>query len=125
MESNSTVKPTALMSGGKHSWLYRWNISETTATDEDGNEYSSYTYEEVRVYEPLSANKITAAVIAETWDSTYELKLANEYNAAQLGFYDDDEDTKQAKIDAYKAFLEKRAELKAQVDSDCAELGIE
>lgn len=122
MKSNSTVKPDALAKGGKTSWLYRWDVSEVTSTDESGNETTSYDYEEVRVYEPVSANKITAAVIAETWDSTYEQKLVNEYNAAQLGLYDDE--TAEVKKAAYTAFLEERASLKAQVDADCAEYGI-
>ena len=43
----------------------------------------------------------------------------NEYNSAVMGLYD--EDTAARKIDAYKAFLQTRAELKAMVEADCKE----
>lgn len=46
----------------------------------------------------------------------------NEYNSAVMGLYD--EDTAARKIDAYKAFLQTRAELKAMVETDCAKEGI-
>ena len=39
-----------------------------------------------------------------------------------IGLYD--EETAARKIDAYKAFLQARAELKAMVESDCKEAGI-
>ena len=124
MKSNSTEKPDVLQKTEKGSYLYHWNITETTATDEEGNERTTYDYDEVRAFAPITANKILAAVIAETWDSTYELKVINEYNAAQNGLYDDDEEKKAAKIEAYTTFLTERQALKDAVDSDCNTLGI-
>ena len=55
-------------------------------------------------------------------DSDHEQKLINEYNSAVLGILPEGEAA--AKVAAYKAFLEQRAAVKAQVDADCAELGI-
>lgn len=78
--------------------------------------------DEVTVWPTLTANKITKAVIAEIWPSDYEQKLVNEYNAAQLGVYDDVEASK--KIEQYRAFLVERNRIKAQVDKDCEALGI-
>ena len=124
MKSNSTQKPDVLQKTEKGSYLYHWNITETTAYDEEGNERTTYDCDEVRVFAPITANKILAAVIAETWDSTYELKVINEYNAAQNGLYDDDEEKKAAKIEAYTAFLTERQALKEAVDADCDTLGI-
>lgn len=70
----------------------------------------------------LRSNVITAAVISQTWDASYEQKLVNDYNAAKLGLYGEAE--AQAKTQAYTDFLSARNALKAQVDADCAELGI-
>lgn len=123
MKSNSTIKPSVLTEREKDgSRLYHYDIAETTATNEDGEEYTTYEYEEVRVYEPITANKLLAAVIADKYDQSYELKLVNEYNAAINGLYDDD--TAEAKKTAYTDYLTARAELKTQVDSDCEDLGI-
>ena len=124
MKSNSTTKPDTLTAREKDgSRLYAYDITESTTTDADGNETTAYDYQQVRVYEPITANKILAAVLAATFDQSYELKLVNEYNSAVNGLYDDD--TATAKKEAYTAFLTERARLKAQVESDCATLGIE
>lgn len=119
-------KPSTLEAAGNGSYIYRWNIDELVpvVTDENINEEQTSLWEcqEVTVWGPVTSNKITEAVISELWDSNYEQKLVNEYNAAQLGVYD--EATAEAKTAAYKAFLIERNAVKAQVDADCAELGI-
>ena len=123
MKSNSTIKPDTLTSREKDgSRLYAYDITESTVTDENGNAQTVYDYQQVRVFEPVTANKILAAVLAAVYDQSYELKLVNEYNSAVNGLYDDD--TATAKKEAYTAYLTERARLKALVDSDCATLGI-
>lgn len=122
-------KPPYLEAVGNGSYVYRFNIEETVPelTEENAGEEkaSQWKCEEVTVWAPLSANKITEAVISGKWDKNYEQKLVNEYNSAQLGLLGGTEsDEAQARIGAYKAFLTERAELKAQVDAVCAELGI-
>ena len=78
------------------------------------------------VWEPLTANKITEAVIASVCPANHEQKLVNEYNAAQLGMIGGSKTSGEAgaKIAAYKDFLERRNALKAQIDEDCSALGI-
>ena len=117
-------KPSVLEAVGNGSYIYRWDIVEfkQPAHDESGEPTTQWKCQEVTVWSPVTSNKITEAVISELWDSNYEQKLVNEYNAAQLGVYD--EKTAAAKVAAYKAFLTERNAVKAQVDADCAELGI-
>lgn len=119
-------KPSALEAVGNGSYLYRFNIEEIVpeVTEENIEEekVSQWKCDEVTVWQPLSSNKITEAVISELWENNYEQKLVNEYNAAILDVYD--EETATAKIAAYKSFLTERNAVKQQVDNDCAELGI-
>ncbi len=117
-------KPSVLEAVGNGSYKYRWDIveMEQPAHEEGGEPTTQWKCQEVTVWAPVTSNKITEAVISELWDSNYEQKLVNEYNAAQLGVYD--EATAAAKVAAYKAFLTERNAVKTQVDADCAELGI-
>lgn len=125
-------KPSVLESVGNGSFLYRRNIEEQTVeqhaegVDEPVEAKTQFTCDEVTVFAPLTSNKITEAVIADRWPSSYEQKLVNEYNAASLGLVGGSKsnDEAKAKIEAYKSFLSERAELKAQVDADCEALGI-
>ena len=126
MKAYYDSKPLKLEAVGNGSYLYRWGIREETftSTDSDGNEVASTQWpcEEVTVWAPLSESKIKQAVIADKWDSGHEMKLLNEYYGAQLGMYGEDE--AKAKAQAYKDFLTGRAEIRAQVEKDCKELGI-
>ena len=117
-------KPSVLEAVGNGSYKYRWDIveMEQPAHEEGGEPTTQWKCQEVTVWAPVTSNKITEAVISELWDSNYEQKLVNEYNAAQLGVYD--EEIAAAKVAAYKAFLTERNAVKTQVDADCAELGI-
>ena len=83
---------------------------------------TQWSCDEVIIFAPLSPNKITEKVIAELWDSNYEQKLLNEYNASTLGMYD--EETATNKIDKYKEFLRQRDAIKHQIDEDCKTLNI-
>ena len=129
-------KPSILEAVGNGSYKYRFditeNIPETIATSSDdsnaqeGEQRTQWQCEEVTVWSPVTSNKITEAVITEVCDHNYEQKLVNEYNAAQLGLYGSKTGEEAKKhIAAYTEYLNTRAALKAQVDADCAELGIE
>lgn len=129
MQAFYDKKPSVLEAVGNGSYLYRYNIEETEAPATDGNAEGEarkqWTCKEVTVWSPVTSNKITQAVIAAEWDSDYEQKLVNEYNAAALGLYGSKtSDEAKERTAAYKSFLEARATLKAQVDADCAELGV-
>ena len=129
-------KPSVLEAVGNGSFKYRFDITEktpeATATSSDdssaqeGEQRTQWQCQEVTVWSPVTSNKITEAVITEVCDHNYEQKLVNEYNAAQLGLYGSKTGEEAKKhIAAYTEYLNTRAALKAQVDADCAELGIE
>lgn len=125
MKTNFSQKPNKLEMIGNGSYFYRFNIEETTTEVFDGENVAtveSWYADEVVVWEPITANKITAEVISCICPASHEQKLVNEYNAAKLGLIDGEEAEK--KIAAYMDFLRLRADMKAQVDKDCEELGI-
>ena len=105
-----------------------WRLSETAHSSIVSTSQRKAHRRKIRersgnaVWSPVTSNKITEAVITDVCDHNYEQKLVNEYNAAQLGLYGPEEAKKH--IDAYTEYLNTRAALKAQVDADCAELGI-
>jgi len=129
-------QPSVFEAVGNGSTRYRFNIQKVEAgnAQTSGNEpqqgegetRTQWQCDEVVVFAPLSANKITQAVISNKWDSDYEQKLINEYNAANLGLIDGSKSSEaaKAKIQAYKDFLLERAALKEQIDADCADHGI-
>lgn len=126
-------KPSVLEAVGNGSYKYRFDITEInpeviSLTDKDVQEVqrTQWQCQEVIVWSPVTSNKITEAVITEVCDHNYEQKLVNEYNAAQLGLYGSKtSDEAKKHIAAYTEYLNTRATLKAQVDADCAKLGIE
>ena len=124
-------QPKKLEAVGNGSFRYRYNIreeekpvqaSENSETAQEAQAQPQWVCEEVTVWAPLSANKITEKVLTERWDGNYEQKLVNEYNSAQMGLLSEEEAA--LRTEAYKAFLTERTALKSQVDADCAELGI-
>lgn len=124
-------KPSVLEAVGNGSFLYRFNISEQPCeadaqTEDEQLTRTQWTCDEVTVWSPLTANKITEAVIAAFCPASHEQKLVNEYNAATLGLVGGSKTSAEAKekTEAYKDFLAKRTALKEQVDADCEALGI-
>lgn len=121
MRTYYDIQPEVLTKVGDGSYRYAWDIQPITIETE--NEPSNqFTANEVIVWSPITANRITRAVINAVWPLDYEQKLVNEYNAAILGVYP--EEVANAKIEEYKAFLIERSALKARIDEDCAKLGI-
>lgn len=126
MKTHSNIKPKTFTFDLSGSVLYAFNVQEYEVEQHMGGEetltVTQYEYDTVRMYKPLTSNKVLQAVIAEKWDTDYEQKLVNEYNSAVMGLYD--KETAEKKTAAYKAFLQARAELKAMVEADCKEAGI-
>ena len=119
----SDKKPSVLEAVGNGSYLYHYDMTEVDRPAQEGKAAGKqWQYEEVTVWAPITANKITEKVLTSRWDANYEQKLVNEYNSAQMGLLSEEDAVR--KTEAYKAFLTERNRLKAQVDSDCAELGI-
>lgn len=108
----SDTRPPSIEKDGDGSYLYRWDVREETRETEGMEPAISYSYNEVRVWPTLSANKLLEACINALWDKDVEQKKLNDYNAAQLGILDI------SYIDAYREFLERRKALKEQVESD-------
>lgn len=121
-------EPSILEAVGNGSHRYHYDIkavkAESTAKSSGTESKTQYECQEVIVWEPLTSNKITEAVIADKWDGNQEQKLINEYNAIQLGITTDKAEIA-IKTAAYKEFLAERVRLKAIVDADCKTLGIE
>ena len=104
---------------------WRYSLCDINCFDKElihNEQQTQWSCEEVIVWAPLSANKITEKVLTEKWDNNYEQKLVNEYNAAVMGMLS--EDVAQKRKDAYMTFLQERTELKTIVDNDCKEIGI-
>lgn len=125
MEAVFTQRPAPLQPVGNGSWLYCHDITPTPE-----GEWSARC---VTVWEPLTANKILQAVIADEFPDGREQKLINDYNAATLAVSHGDsgspaDNGSPADIEvatareAYTAFLRRRAALKAQVHADFAYL---
>lgn len=91
-----------------------------TVTREDGEE--DVTYKTVSYNGTPSSNGIKKAVLESEFPVATEQKLVNEYNAGVLGLISKAD----AKVAAakYKAFLERRAEVFAQITEDCKKAGI-
>lgn len=122
-------KPSKLEAVGNGSYKYRYNIEEVETQTSQGQDGESETRtqwqcEEVTVWKPLTSNRITEAAITDRWAANYEQKLVNEYNAATMGLYTDEEETAK-RIQAYTDYLKERAALKEQVDADCETLSID
>lgn len=123
-------KPSKIEAVGDGSYRYRWNIEEEVETlNAEGATQPVETRVQWKCDEVivprLDSNIIVEAVIAYGWSASREQKLVNDYNSAQLGLYGaKTSEAAKAKIAAYTEFLNSRNALKAQVDADCAELGI-
>lgn len=105
--THSDKIPSTIERDSNGYYLYRWDIQM-----EQRDEYIGYSYYEVIVWSTLTANKILETCINELWGTDVEAKKLNDYNAALLGILDE------SYIDIYKDFLQKRKQLKEQVDSD-------
>lgn len=111
-------QPSKLEKIGNGSYFYRFNIQKIQQGEPAKDQWQC---DEVIVWEPLTSNNITKAVITEKWDNNYEQKLINDFNSANLGIVENG----QEKISAYKNYLKERKELKDIVDNDCLMLNIE
>ena len=119
----SDLKPQVLEAVGNGSYIYHYDMTEVDGPAEDGEQDAGehWQYEAVTARGANTANKLREKVLTARWDANYEQKLVNEYSSAQMGLLSEEEAAR--KTEAYKAFLTERNRLKAQVDSDCAELG--
>lgn len=123
MKNNSTIKPIILENIGNRSYRYNYNIKEIEFEDivfvddvETIEKQIRWEYDSVIIYLPINKDKITRAVITNTWNSDYENKLINDYNEISLGNLTEEEIDK--RTNNYITFLQERKRLKEIIDND-------
>lgn len=131
MKAYYDERPSVLEAVGNGDYLYRFDIAETdappAAIGAEGREQPTprkqWECSEVTVRPPLTANRVTEAVIAASFPQSRELKLINDFNGIQFNMSADEADASRKAL-RYREWLEERGRLKAAVDADCARLGI-
>ena len=91
-----------------------WN--EINNENEINIKQTQWEYDSVIIYLPIDKDKITKAVISNTWNIDYENKLINDYNEISLGNLTEEEIDK--RTNNYITFLQERKRLKEMIDND-------
>ena len=116
------------LKNGQSDFLYNHNIQkQLVIVDEEGNETVTtdankangerFQYDSLRVGYPHTAKNIYGTLLEEVYPTEQQQKLLNDYQSAELGILDDVGQA-DAAIDAYKAFLKARKDMKAAVYAD-------
>lgn len=124
MKTYSDDKPKVFEPIGDGSFRYNYNIKEIKVDrfdiigeeDETNIKQIQWEYDNIIVYLPIDKDKITKAVIANTWNINYENKLINDYNEISLGNLTKEEIDK--RTNNYITFLQERKRLKEMIDND-------
>ena len=122
MKTYSDNKPEVFEPVGNGGYRYNYNIKEIEVDRFDiiNNKsivkQTQWEYDNVIIYPPIDKDKITRAVITNTWDSDYENKLINDYNEISLGNLTEEEIDK--RTNKYIAFLQERKRLKEMINND-------
>lgn len=123
MKTHSDNKPKVFEPIGDGGFRYNYNIKEIEVDRFDIIDNYRYIvkqtqweYDNVVIYPPIDKDKITRAVITNTWDSDYENKLINDYNAISLGVFSEQEANE--KLERYREFLNQRKELIEMITQD-------
>lgn len=122
MKTYSDNKPKVFEPIGNGSFRYNYNIKEIEVDRLDIIDNNSivkqtqWEYDNVIIYLPIDIDKITKAVIVNTWDINYENKLINDYNEISLGNFTKEEIDK--RTNNYITFLQERKRLKEMIDND-------
>lgn len=122
MKTYSDNKPEVFEPIGDGGFRYNYNIKEIEVDrlniidNKSITKQTQWEYDNVIIYPPIDKDKITRAVITNTWDSDYENKLINDYNAISLGVFSEQEANE--KLERYREFLNQRKELKEMINQD-------
>ena len=124
MKTYSDNKPKVFEPIGDGGFRYNYNIKEIEVDrfdiidneNETNIKQIQYEYDNVIIYPPIDKDKITRAVITNTWDNDYENKLINDYNSISLGVFSEQEANE--KLERYREFLYQRKELKEMINQD-------
>ena len=122
MKTYSNNKPKVFESIGDGGFRYNYNIKEIEVDRFDIIDNKSivkqtqWEYDNIIIYLPINKDKITRAVITNTWNIDYENKLINDYNEISLGNITEEEIDK--RTNNYITFLQERKRLKEMIDND-------
>ena len=122
MTTYSDNKPEVFEPIGDGGFRYNYHIEEIEVdifdiiNDKPIIKQTQLEYDNVIIYPPIYKDKITRAVITNTWNSDYENKLINDYNEISLGNLTEEEIDK--RTNKYIAFLQERKRLKEMIDND-------
>ena len=124
MKTYSDNKPEVFKPISDGGFIYNYNIKEIEVDRHDiiDNENETnikqiqWEYDSIIIYLPIDKDKITKAVITNTWNINYENKLINDYNEISLGNLTEEEIDK--RTDNYITFLQERKRLKEMIDND-------
>ena len=122
MKTYSVNKPEVFEPIGDGGYRYNYNIKEVEVERLDFTDSKSilkqtqWGYDNIIIYLPIDKDKITKAVIANTWNINYENKLINDYNEISLGNLTKEEINK--RTNNYITFLQERKRLKEMIDND-------
>ena len=122
MKTYSYNKPEVFELIGDGGYRYNYNIREIEVDRVDIIDNKSivkqtqWEYDNVIIYSPIDKDKITKAVIANTWNINYENKLINDYNEISLRNLTEEEINK--RTNNYITFLQERKRLKEMIDND-------
>ena len=124
MKTYSDNKPKVFEHIGDGGFRYNYNIKKIEVNrfgiiDEENEtniKQTQWEYDNVIIYSPIDKNKITKAVIANTWNIDYENKLINDYNEINLRNITEEEIDK--RTNNYITFLQERKLLKEMIDND-------
>ena len=128
METHSYNKPEVFEHIGNGGYRYNYNIKEIEVDrfdiidneNETNIKQTQWEYNNVIIYLPIDKDKITRAVITNTWNSDYENKLINDYNEISLGNLTEEEINK--RTNNYITFLQERKRLKEMINQDYQKL---
>ena len=124
MKTYSDNKPKVFEPIGDGGYRYNYNIKEIEVDrfdiinneNETNIKQTQWEYDNIIIYLPINKDKITRAVITNTWNSDYENKLINDYNEISLGNITEEEIDK--RTNNYITFLQERKRLKEMIDND-------
>lgn len=124
MKTYSDNKPEVFEPIEDGGYRYNYNIKEIEVNrfdivdneNETNIKQTQWEYDNVIIYLPIDKNKITKAVISNTWNIDYENKLINDYNEISLGNLTEEEIDK--RTNNYITFLQERKRLKEMIDND-------
>lgn len=118
MKSSSDIRPAIIEPLGNGAYYYNYNVVERKETDpETGEEKTVYDYDQVKVWDKPTYEKLVKTVIRDEIDETKEFSYVNDYNAAVLGIISDEAKKAEA-VKSYKEYLQFVVDVKAMVKRD-------